>query len=244
MSGSQGTGYRALVAGATGATGRELVAELLRDPTCREVTALSRNVPSNLAETFPSMDPALAVGRLTLKAVDWEAMSRDPSPYLAIFQGQHFVAMCMGTTRKDAGSAEAFRRVDLEYVTVFANAVKTMGMGSLQHYSQVSSTGANKDSWFLYMKTKGEADEMAVKCKFPRLTVFRPGLLFREDKARWVEKVGAWCTSAMPVKTLAAAMLADYHQAVQEGRDDGRPRYLGNTEIYVVTKNYKGKTEK
>jgi oxidoreductase len=61
--------------------------------------------------------------------------------------------MCLGTTRKDAGSAEAFRKIDLHWATKFANLSKEAG---IPHFQLLTAQGSNKNSWFLYPQTKGE----------------------------------------------------------------------------------------
>ncbi|MFE8730364.1 nucleoside-diphosphate sugar epimerase, partial [Aeromonas hydrophila] len=51
------------------------------------------------------------------------------------------IAFCaLGTTRKEAGSAEAFRRVDLDYVIAFAERARRHGC---QRLIVVSSMGAS-----------------------------------------------------------------------------------------------------
>lgn len=50
---------------------------------------------------------------------------------------QHDMAFCtLGTTKKKAGSAEAFRKVDLDYTVKFAQAVKAQGT---RHFALMSS---------------------------------------------------------------------------------------------------------
>jgi len=68
------------------------------------------------------------------------------------FEG-HDAAFCaLGTTRGDAGSDQAFIKVDYDYVTQFAEQAKAAGA---RDFHLVTSVGANKSSWFLYMRTKG-----------------------------------------------------------------------------------------
>lgn len=59
---------------------------------------------------------------------------------------------CLGTTRGKAG-AKGFVRVDRDYVYSAAKLLKDSGCS---HFHLVSSTGANKNSHFLYQKTKGK----------------------------------------------------------------------------------------
>lgn len=56
----------------------------------------------------------------------------EAAPHL---QGAGVVFCCLGTTRKVAGSAEAFKKVDLEYVVRSAEESKKAGVG---HFSLVT----------------------------------------------------------------------------------------------------------
>jgi uncharacterized protein YbjT (DUF2867 family) len=81
---------------------------------------------------------------------------------------------CLGTTRRDAGSAEAFRRVDLDYVVAFARLAKRAGA---QRFLLVSSVGASASSPFLYPRTKGEAEAAVTAAGFETLVIARPSFL-------------------------------------------------------------------
>jgi len=60
----------------------------------------------------------------------------------------------------------------------------------IPHFSLLSSTGADKNSFFLYTKTKGQAEEGLKSKHFPVLSIFRPGaLLNRENDKRWGESL-------------------------------------------------------
>ncbi|GMF43849.1 unnamed protein product [Phytophthora fragariaefolia] len=142
-------GYVALVQGATGAVGRDLVAELVQSPSCSRVIALTRReIPeTQWSQAFPSMNVAAAQTKLEIVPVDFEELHRD---WKKVTGDVDAAFSCLGTTRKDAGSAEAFRKgslevrglvfgtefgylgcdcaVDLEYVTTFAELTKSAGV--------------------------------------------------------------------------------------------------------------------
>ncbi|KAL4124427.1 hypothetical protein PRIC2_008025 [Phytophthora ramorum] len=157
-------GYVALVQGATGAVGRDLVAELVQSPSCAKVVALTRReIPvTSWGAAFPSMDKV-------------------PADVNAAFS-------CLGTTRKDAGSAEAFRKVDLEYVAKFAELAKDAGV---PYFGLLTASNANKDSWFLYPQTKG---------KWRRL-------------ARTVESIAGYLLPSVTTHAIARGMLVDYERS-------------------------------
>lgn len=52
--------------------------------------------------------------------------------------------------------------------------------------------GANKNSWFLYPQTKGEAEENIKSLGFERTSYFRPGLLDRGELKRTLEAIGSY----------------------------------------------------
>ncbi|GMF64665.1 unnamed protein product [Phytophthora lilii] len=105
-------GYVALVQGATGAVGRDLVAELVQSASCDKVVALTRReIPdTQWSATFPSMDVSAAQSKLEIVSVDFEELHRDWKKVLTKVDAAF---TCLGTTRKDAGSAEAFRKGEL-----------------------------------------------------------------------------------------------------------------------------------
>ncbi|KAG7388183.1 Oxidoreductase htatip2 [Phytophthora pseudosyringae] len=204
-------GYVALVQGATGAVGRDLVAELVQSPSCAKVIALTRReIPeAQWGKAFPSMDVSAAQNKLEILLVDLEELHRDwkkvPVNVDAAFS-------CLGTTRKDAGSAEAFRKVDLEYVTKFAELAKGAGVA---YFGLLSASNANKESWFLYPQTKGEVEGNIKLLEFERTSIFRPGLINRGELARTVESIGSYFLPSITTLAIAKGMVVDYESGVQ-----------------------------
>lgn len=80
----------------------------------------------------------------------------------------------LGTTRKQAGSWEAFRAVDLDAVVAFAGAAKA---GGARQFISVSSVGADPRSRNPYLAMKGEIERALAAIGFERLDIIRPGLL-------------------------------------------------------------------
>ena len=103
--------YTAVVAGATGAIGREVVRLLIDSPSCTQVTALVRSAASAEAKLSQTalgtpIDSAAKASKLKLVVeYDWEALCGQGSDgaAAAVFSGFSFAINCMGTTRKDAG---------------------------------------------------------------------------------------------------------------------------------------------
>ncbi|MFB0584092.1 NAD(P)H-binding protein [Aeromonas salmonicida] len=142
-----------LIAGASGLIGTALVRQL--DPV-HSLTLLCRKAgaPQPRHHWLPADFEQLADLDL-------------PSPVDIAF-------CCLGTTRKQAGSDDAFRRVDHDYVLAFAKLARRHGC---QRLIVVSSLGANPRSPALYPRTKGQMEQALLAQSWPRLAIVRPAML-------------------------------------------------------------------
>ena len=145
----------AVVAGGTGLVGGALLLLLGREPRYRQVTSVVRR------ETP-------APPGITVQRVDFERLDA------VVLTGVDDAFCCLGTTRRDAGSAAAFRRVDLDYVVSFARLAKRAGA---QRFLLVSSLGASPKSAFLYPRTKGECEAAITALAFTTVVILRPSFL-------------------------------------------------------------------
>ena len=161
---------KALVLGATGATGKDLVEQLLKDKNYETVSVFVRK-PMEIDNE-----------KLETHIVDFEK----PENWQNLVQGD-VAFSCMGTTLKNAGSKEAQKKVDFNYQYNFAKAAKE---NNVEDYILVSSYGANSDSKIFYSKMKGELETCVKDLHFPKITIFQPGMLDRKDSARTGEVLG------------------------------------------------------
>ena len=148
----------AVVLGATGLVGSQVLRQLIADAGCERIVSLGRR-PSGV--TSP---------KLTELTVDLVA----PATYR-----QHLAVDCvfcaLGTTIAKAGSQEAFRRVDYEYPLTVAQAAAGAGA---QRYVLVSAVGADAKSRVFYNRVKGELESALTALPFPRgVRVLHPSVL-------------------------------------------------------------------
>ncbi len=153
--------FCALVAGATGAVGREVVNQLLDDPEVALVQTVVRR----------------ATGREHPRLVEFVTDFDD----LAGFAQRHpqllsvdAVFCCLGTTLRAAGSREAFEKVDYHYVVKLAELAAAR---KVPRFLMVSAVGASSRAAAFYSRVKGRAEEAVSKLSFQSLHVMRPSLL-------------------------------------------------------------------
>lgn len=154
----------AVLAGATGLVGSELLQQILQTGRYRRVLALTRR-------DFPLTHPNL------------DKLSADflhPEHALAGQQPDD-IFCCLGTTMAKAGTKEKFHEVDFKYPLALAKA--TIALGA-KRYFLVSALGADKNSSVYYNRVKGQVEEAIRKLGFQTLHIFRPSLLLgqREEK--------------------------------------------------------------
>src|SRR5690349_23738174 len=147
----------ALLAGATGLIGSQLLPLLLASDRYSKVTVIGRRPVSM---THP---------KLSNQVVDFEKLSASIN-LLKVDD----VYCCLGTTMSQAGSREAFRKVDYEYP--LALALLSHNQGARQ-YSLVSAMGANRESRFFYNRTKAEVEDAISAIEFKSIHIYRPSLL-------------------------------------------------------------------
>ncbi|WP_350558731.1 NAD-dependent epimerase/dehydratase family protein [Psychrobacter sp. CAL346-MNA-CIBAN-0220] len=93
---------------------------------------------------------------------------------------------CLGTTKKQAGSDEAFRKVDHDYNVNFAKLCHDKG---IENFFLLSSTNADSNSRFLYNRVKAETEKSIMALGFAQLVIFRPSLLLGKHKGRPFESI-------------------------------------------------------
>lgn len=104
-----------------------------------------------------------------------------------IFQNVNHLYIALGSTRKKAGSAKNFIKVDYDYCLELANNALKNGV---KRISIVSSVGSDPNSSLLYPRTKGLIERDISKLAFDHISIMRPGLILGERKERRVvEKI-------------------------------------------------------
>ncbi len=147
----------ALVAGATGLVGREVLAALLAAKRYSQVVCVGRRA-------LPLQHP-----KLVQHQVDFQAVA----PFTALPRVDE-VFIALGTTIKVAGSQAAFKAVDFEAVVAVARAAQALGATKL---GVVSAMGADRHASVFYNRVKGEMETALAGMGFQSLVIARPSLI-------------------------------------------------------------------
>lgn len=189
----------AILIGATGATGKDLLDLLLHDDSFHQV------------DVFVRRNPEVQHKKLHIHVIDFDK----PEQWGPLVKGDVLFS-CLGTTLKAAGSKEAQWKIDYEYQYRFAKAARE---NNVNHYVLVSSSLASPDSRFFYTRMKGMLEEAVRALDFAKLTIFHPPVLIRKNSDRPSEVAGLKAMQLMnkmgllrsqkPLKTeiLAQAMI-------------------------------------
>lgn len=170
---------KVLLLGANGLVGQEMLTLLRRDPRVSQICAPTRRA---LAAQQKLFNPHGA----------------DIAALTSALEGSFDCAFCcLGTTRKAAGSKEAFRQVDYQLVIQTAAAAQRLGVS---HFLVVSALGADAHSRFFYNRTKGEMEQQLRQQAWPRLTIARPSMLLGRQPPRPLEGLSAPLFKLLPGK--------------------------------------------
>ncbi|AFJ45562.1 NAD-dependent epimerase/dehydratase family protein [Shimwellia blattae] len=183
-----------LITGATGLVGSDLLRQLVIAPDITTIYAPTRRPLEIQPGVVNAVDPQLL-----------DSLNRLQEPVDTVF-------CCLGTTRRESGSKEAF--VQADYTLVLETGQAGLRLGARQMIV-VSAMGANPHSLFFYNKVKGQMERGLIAQGWPQLTLCRPSMLLGErGKPRLNESVMAplfgilpdrW--RSIPARDVARAML-------------------------------------
>jgi uncharacterized protein YbjT (DUF2867 family) len=193
--------YKAIIAGASGLIGGELLAILLQQADYEQVTLLVR-------KELPIKDK-----KLTQLVIDFDKLE----DYESQLKG-HAIFCCLGSTRKKTPDLAVYRKIDHDYPLQLAQMAVRNG---IEQYHLVSALGADAATSNFYTKMKGETERDIKDAGLKCLHIYQPSFLTGERKEkRAIEKFliglfkiidpmligGLKKYRSIPAKTVALAM--------------------------------------
>ncbi|CAM3608992.1 NAD(P)H-binding protein [Flavobacterium gelidilacus] len=161
---------KALIIGATGATGEELLQMILKDDTYKQV------------DIFVRREVNIEHEKLKVHIIDFDKSDE----WKALVNGDVLFS-CLGTTLEAAGSKEAQWKIDYGYQYEFAKIAQD---NNVNNYVLISSSNASSNSLLFYTKMKGKLEEAVKALSFTKLIIFNPPILIREGSERKMEVIG------------------------------------------------------
>ena len=152
--------------------GKQLLSLLLNDPETGKVTSLVRK-PSGVKNE-----------KLEEKAINWDTFTENDLPL-----NIDATFCCLGTTMANAGSKDAFRKVDFEYVSKLAVFSQRK---DIPQFHVVSAAGSNPNSKIFYNKVKGRMEAEIQKLDgLKSIYIYRPSMLLGDrEEFRFGELMG------------------------------------------------------
>ena len=165
------------IIGGTGECGKSLLANIFKSPNIpyqnlHLIARRSQDIQKTISQSKPDSI------NITESIIDFEELCNNPASEnfqneKNPFKNVDKVFCTLGTTKKAAGSAERFTRIDRDYVVAAAKMAKENGV---EEFHYVGSKG-EANSMFLYMRTKGEIRDALKKLNFKKLVYYQPGVL-------------------------------------------------------------------
>ena len=216
--------FKAIIIGATGATGKQLLNQLMQNQNCELVTSIGRKPVLDGAKNDKLVDIVVeSLSNLSSTEKSWE--------------GNDVFFNCIGTTRQRAGGAKEFIHIE---AGISNEAAKMASNAKIHHASLVSAKGANHTTWakdwihpLLYMRTMGQKEQTILSnFSFNHVSIFKPGMLIRlQGKQTWFESFSESKGFGLRVDTLASAMIRNAEQ-VKRGSVEKSPQFfIGNDHI-------------
>lgn len=160
----------AIVLGATGATGSELVNLLLKDNGYSKIKLFVRR-------TTGISSPKIEEHITDLLKLDEQS---------AYFTGD-VVFCCIGTTKAKTPDKATYYKIDHDIPVTAAALAKENGINS---FLVISAIGADKNSAIFYNRTKGEMEEDVKAAKIVKTHILRPSLIVgNRGEARLMENI-------------------------------------------------------
>nr|WP_067056941.1 NAD(P)H-binding protein [Mucilaginibacter sp. L294] len=162
--------YKAIIAGASGLIGSNLVNILLEAPQYAEVLVIVRK------------ELPIQHKKLVQLVINFDELHK----HAEVIKG-HAVFSCLGTTKSQTPDKKLYRKIDYDYPLQLAQIAKQNGV---DQYHVVTALGANKNSSTFYLKLKGELEDELQKQELKTLHIYQPSMLMGErERNHWLEKI-------------------------------------------------------
>ena len=216
--------FKAIIIGGTGATGKQLLIQLIRNQNCELVTSIGRRPVLDGEKNDKLVDIVVdSLFKLTATEKYWK--------------NNDVFFNCIGTTRQRAGGSKEFINIESG---ISNEAAKMAANAKIPHASLISAKGANHKIWakdwihpLLYMKTIGQKEQTIISnFSFNSVSIFKPGMLIRlQGKQTRFEEFIELKGFGLRVDILASAMIHDAERVKLGLVKESTQYFIGNNHI-------------
>ena len=217
----------AIVIGATGAVGRELVDYLLSNNNYSKISIFVRRIIDRWIDLPEGKKEKLNI--IEIENLDCLSNENEIKSLLNDNLQYHVLFNTLGS-RVGRGNEE-FIKVDFTYVVNSCILCEKLNIG---HFSNCSAGNADRNSCFLYSRVKGEAEDECLSKNVNYISILRPGLIVdRDNDSRCLEKMAACfcCCWKITSKEIALGMMIDDLDYQLLGSKEKKGIRISNSEI-------------
>ena len=220
---------KAIVIGATGAVGRELVDFLLNNENYSKVTIIVRRMITRWVDL-----PEEKKNKLNIIEVDSLDCVSNYEQMTSLLKEDTQYDVLFNTLGSRVGKGkDVFYKVDYTYVVDSCTLCEHY---NISHFSNCSAGNADRNSCFYYSKVKGQAEDAILEKNVNYITIMKPGIITdRDNDSRCLESLAGClcCCYRISSKEIALAMMVDdldYHKGNKEAKkikiDNGEMKNL------------------
>ena len=205
----------AIVIGATGAVGRELVDYLLSNVNYNKISIFVRRIIDRWIDLPENKKQKLNI----IEVENLDCLSDENEIKSLLNDNLQYDVLFNALGSRVGKGEEEFRKVDYTFVV---NSCILCERLNISHFSNCSAGNADRNSCFLYSRVKGEAEDECLTRNVNYISILRPGIIAdRDNDSRCLEKVASclMCCWKIQSKEIALAMMVDdleYHQGSKE----------------------------
>ena len=219
----------AIVIGATGAVGRELVDYLLSNVNYNKISIFVRRIIDRWIDLPEDKKQKLNI----IEVENLDCLSNENEIKSLLNDNLNYDVLFNTLGSRVGRGNEEFRKVDYTYVV---NSCSLCEKLDISHFSNCSAGNADKNSCFLYSRVKGEAEDECLSQRVKYESIFRPGIISdRDNDSRCLEKIASClcCCWRVSSKEIALAMMVDDLE-YQLGLKEPKNVRISNSEIKVL----------
>ena len=220
---------KAIIIGATGAVGRELVDYLLNNENYKKVTIIVRRMIERWVDL-----PEVKKNKLNIIEVDSLDCLSDTEQITSLlkYDTKYDVLFNALGSRTGRGK-DIFYKVDYTYVVDSCSLCEKF---NINHFSNCSAGNADRNSCFYYSQVKGQAEDTCLEKNVNYISIMRPGIITdRDNDSRCLESIAGClcCCYRISSKEVALAMMVD-DLDYQKGKKEANKKRIDNSTLKTL----------